>query len=93
MAKIKILVLLPLLAFGLPYRPDQVVEFDEKEADEIISAGYGVEAKKGAKVSNVSSLSDEAKEAKEAIALEKAAKLEADNLAVLNAKAEAELQA
>lgn len=39
--KVKILALLPLLAFGLPQSEGQVAEVEKKQADEIIEAGYG----------------------------------------------------
>lgn len=38
--KVKILALLPLLAFGLPQSEGQVAEVEKKQADEIIEAGY-----------------------------------------------------
>lgn len=40
MAKKKIKAELPLLAFGLPQRPGHVVELEEKQASEIVEAGY-----------------------------------------------------
>ena len=39
--KIKIVALLPLLAFGLPQSEGQSVSVEKKQADEIIGAGYG----------------------------------------------------
>jgi F0F1-type ATP synthase epsilon subunit len=39
--KIKIVALLPLLAFGLPQSEGQVAEVEKMQADEIIGAGYG----------------------------------------------------
>lgn len=44
MAKKIIKAVLPLLAFGLPQRPGQFVEVEEKQAEEIIESAYGVEA-------------------------------------------------
>lgn len=38
--KIKIVALLPLLAFGLPQSEGQSVSVEKKQADEIIEAGY-----------------------------------------------------
>jgi len=38
--KVKILALLPLLAFGLPQSEGQVAEVEKKQADEMIEAGY-----------------------------------------------------
>jgi len=40
MAKIKIIALLPLLAFGLPQSEGQTVTVEKKQADEMIEAGY-----------------------------------------------------
>jgi hypothetical protein len=41
MAKtIKVEALLPLFSFGLPHREGQNVELDEKQANELIEAGY-----------------------------------------------------
>jgi hypothetical protein len=40
MAKIKLIALLPLLAFGLPQSEGQVVSVEKKQADEMIEAGY-----------------------------------------------------
>ena len=38
--KIKIVALLPLLAFGLPQSEGQSVSIEKKQADELIEAGY-----------------------------------------------------
>jgi hypothetical protein len=38
--KIKIVALLPLLAYGLPQSEGQSVSVEKKQADEIIEAGY-----------------------------------------------------
>lgn len=40
MSKILIIALLPLFAFDLPYRDGQELEVEQKQADELIEAGY-----------------------------------------------------
>lgn len=55
MAKVLVVALLPLTAFGLPTRDGQEVEVDKKVADELVELGYAkiVDKKAEAKAKQV----------------------------------------
>lgn len=97
MANKYVKAVLPLLAFGLPQRPGQIVELEEKQADEVIDLAYAVEATP-AEVKAFKAASSEAlkkdnaglKELKDALESETKAKELAQN-ELANVKSELEL--